>query len=67
MPEPVHTVAEMAAFFRSPESVALRAKVNEIGARLNVGTREERKATKAEYVAALNAIRDALSARKSAQ
>lgn len=65
MNKPVHTVAEMAAFYRSPESAAVRAAVRAAGERLGKGTRAERKAAKADYVAALNEVRDACSAFKA--
>lgn len=62
----MHTVAEMAAFFQSPASADLRAAVHAAGERLGKGTRAERAQAKADYKAALNAIRDALAAIKAA-
>lgn len=66
MPNGIHTVAEMAAFFQSPASRELRAAVHAAGERLGKGTRAERAQAKVDYKAALNAIRDAVSALKSA-
>ena len=62
----MHTVAEMAAFYQSPASADLRAAVHAAGDRLGKGTRAERAQAKADYKAALNAIRDALAAIKAA-
>lgn len=62
----MHTVAEMAAFYQSPASADLRAAVHAAGERLGKGTRAERAQAKADYKAALNAIRDALATIKAA-
>ena len=62
----MHTVADMAAFYQSPASADLRAAVHVAGERLGKGTRAERAQAKADYKAALNAIRDALAALKAA-
>ena len=62
----MHTVAEMAAFYQSPASADLRAAVHAAGERLGKGTRADRAQAKADYKAALNAIRDALAAIKAA-
>jgi hypothetical protein len=65
MAQGIHTVAEMSAFYQSPASASLRAAVHAAGERLGKGTRAERAQAKADYKAALNAIRDAVSAFKA--